>query len=628
MLNDIQSSDFIHINNISDIEMLDSCGSTSIAYKTRIDGRRYFMKRLRPEFRHDASYREAFFKEYNSGKEIKSPYVVEYIDIKEDNEGLYILMEYVNGTTIKEKVIDEPGYFHSKANIENMLLQLCKALKALHKENIVHLDINPSNVIISQVSNEVKLIDLGFCVSNYNDCTPGSTPGFGAPEAKLGNTKEIDARADIYSIGSLLQFIEEKTGASLPRRFEKIKKRCLQPQKEKRYQNIDEIITEIGHTTRRIGFITTITTLVLALMVPFATYLYDKVSNYIAWERGEVADKFQVNDMYYKITDNDARTVELTFKGNTPDEYQFEYGDGEVKIPAKIEYRGRKFRVTSIGHETFDNPETTSVILPDGVETIKDYAFFVCRLTKVAHIPKSVKDIGFCNYTGQFQIEGFVVDEENPVYDSRGGCNAIIETATNTLVAACNNSVIPNDVTTIGEHTYANYHKESFTIPNNITTLADGAFSSSRLTDIVIPDNVTSMGKFCFIACTALKSVTLPAHLAQIEEGTFTNCGLREILINDNIRNIGKNAFFECKNLRVATIGSNVREVGQQAFGNCTSLTKIVSRIPADSLQATGNDCFKGISKKCVLYVPRGAKSTYKNTFGWDYFDNIVEVDM
>ena len=94
------SSGFIYTKNVDDIEMLERCGTTSLAYKIRIDGRLFFIKKLRPELYHEKHYRDLFYKEFNTGKGIKSPFVVEYIDIKDNADGLHILMEYVGGSTL------------------------------------------------------------------------------------------------------------------------------------------------------------------------------------------------------------------------------------------------------------------------------------------------------------------------------------------------------------------------------------------------------------------------------------------------------------------------------------------------------------------------------------------------
>lgn len=553
-----QTSDFIVNDKSAGMELLGSHGATSIAYRKLANGQACFMKKLRPELRRDERYRDLFYKEYNTAKGISSPYIVKYIDIKDDADGLYILMEYVNGCTLKEKIKKDPAYFGQQKNIERLLVQLCKALTTLHNENIVHLDINPNNIIITQTSNNVKLIDFGFCLSDWSDQTAGTTANFGAPEATMNKIGEIDARSDIYSIGRLLQYIEEKSGTRLPGNIRKIAKRCLHKEKAQRYQSCDEIIYRIGGNTRRKTIASAAAIATFTLLALTAQPAYNAVNDYIAWESGKIADKFVENDIFYRITDHSARTVAVTYKGSNHSEYMFEYKDGVIELPSTVTHRGRRFRVTSIDGESFDNPETTGIILPEGLESISDLAFCVCRLTGEVYIPKSIREIGVWTFEGNTEINGIVVDGANPVYDSRGGCNAIIETATDRLVAACVNTVIPNGITTIGRNAFAMYQKPQIDIPESVTTIEGYAFGQSALTEVTLPCNVT--------------------------------------------------------------------EIGAHAFENCRQLRKVVSHIPPGKLRPTGSGCFNGIDKKCILYVPRGAKSTYEKTEGWDTFAQIIEM--
>ena len=553
------NSDFIKRSNTAEAELLELCGTTSLAYKINVNGQLFFMKRLRPELSNDTRVRELFYKEYNTGRSIDSPYIVKYLEMKDGANGLYIVMEYVNGHTLKEKVEREPGYFKHSGNIERFLLQLCEALTTLHRANVVHLDLSPSNIIITRTSNNLKLVDLGYCLSDWNDMTAGTTAKFAAPEATMSQIENIDARTDIYSIGRLLQYIEEKSGAQLPRGIRRIKKRCLREQKSERYHNCEEIIREIGSNGKRRAITVTMATAVFVTFALMAQPVYNATMDYIAWESGKIADKFEGNDIFYRITDYEARTVAVTYKGKHHGEYMFEYNDGAIEIPATVTHRGRKFRVTSIDNNAFDNPETTGIILPDGLESISDMAFVVCRLTGEIYIPQSISHIGVWTFEGNTEISGFVVDEANQVYDSRGGCNAIIETATDRLVAACVNTVIPDGIVTIGVNAFAMYQKPHIDIPESVTVIEGYAFAQSALTEVTLPCNIT--------------------------------------------------------------------EIGAQAFENCRELRKIVSHIPPEKLRPTGNFCFEGIPEDCILYVPRGAKSAYESTAGWDTFANIVEME-
>ena len=92
--------------------------------------------------------------------------------------------------------------------------------------------------------------------------------------------------------------------------------------------------------------------------------------------------------------------------------------------------------------------------LPNSLKKVGDYAFDGCtKLTSVT-IPKGLTDIGYCAFRFN-QMNAISVDPANPAYDSRNNCNALIETATNTLLAGCKNTIIPNTVTAIGDGAFS-----------------------------------------------------------------------------------------------------------------------------------------------------------------------------
>ena len=199
--------------------------------------------------------------------------------------------------------------------------------------------------------------------------------------------------------------------------------------------------------------------------------------------------------------------------------------------------------VTSIGEWAFFKCSgLTSVSIPNSVTSIGDYAFFKCSgltsvtignsvasigsgafgdcsgLTSVT-IPNSLTSIGYAPFHGCSGLTSIVVSSENAVYDSRNNCNAIIETATNTLIAGCQNTIIPNSVISIGIGAfYGCTSLTSVTIPNSVTSIGDEAFAyCSGLTSLTIPNSVTSIGGYdtfgivfgTFSGCSGLDSIVM-----------------------------------------------------------------------------------------------------------------------
>lgn len=617
----ITPSEFINSNiDAEKVEKIETGSKTSQTFKLCINGQLYFMKKLRPEYCNDPRYRRAFIKEYESGKSIIHPNIVKYTDINDDKGDIYILMEYVNGYTLKEKIENEPEYFQSNKRIEKLLLQLCLAIQTLHNNNIIYLDLSPKNILLTKTTNDLKLIDLGFCINNNNDYTAGCTPGFTAPEVSGCDIKEIDARTDIYTIGCILRYIEEKRGKKLSRKLQRIKERCIKEKKAERYTSSNQIIADIKNKKRNFHLAAAAIIATIALF-----FSIEDITNYIAWETGKTANKFEVNGIAYQITSHKARTVEVTYKGSHPDECKYERN--EINIPSTVNYRGRNFNVTSIAGQAFKSPYISKINIPDGIITLSDSAFFGCQLADTIYIPKSVKSIGPVTIYPKCHIKGYVVDAENTYYDSRNGCNAIIESSTNTLIAGCESTVIPEEIVAITATAFIGVEKlEHINLPDNINEIGGAAFVLSKIKEIAIPEGITELKPYTFQYCEELKNITLPQSLSRIGVGAISHCALNKLTIPDNVTFIDDYAFDCNERLCEVSIGKGVRHIGYAAFENCNKLNSIVSHIPGDSLFEIPCNTFQNINKECVLYVPLGAKSKYKNTFGWDVFTRIIEL--
>lgn len=164
---------------------------------------------------------------------------------------------------------------------------------------------------------------------------------------------------------------------------------------------------------------------------------------------------------------------------------------GELVIPESVSYDGKTYIVTDIGDLGYC-PNITALSIPKTVTYL--IKFFM-------NAPL---------------LERITVAEGNTDYDSRDDCNAIIETATNTLVMGCKSTTIPATVTSIGE----------------------GAFQNcTGLTNIIIPEGVTSIGEGAFRDCMGLTSVTFPASVTSIEASAFRACiSLTDIYISGGLQ--------------------------------------------------------------------------------------------
>jgi hypothetical protein len=223
------------------------------------------------------------------------------------------------------------------------------------------------------------------------------------------------------------------------------------------------------------------------------------------------------------------------------------------------------------------------LILGNSVSTIGAWAFNSCdSLTGVLNIPSNVASIGedafvYCNF------EGMVVDPENPTYDSRDDCNAIIETSTNELTTGCKNTVIPNTVTAIG---------------NN-------AFKGIRgMTSIEIPGSVVSIGNNAFATC-------------------FDITG--DLVIPNSVTHIGESAFFQCEGLNgKLIIGESVSYIGDWAFRKCSHIAEAVSLATAPPTLGTdlGGMVFAEFGVQ-TLTVPCGCIAIYQNSAWYDPYGMV-----
>ena len=337
-----------------------------------------------------------------------------------------------------------------------------------------------------------------------------------------------------------------------------------------------------------------------------------------------LAQDFEVDDIHYYIISSNE--VVVYSKDNDPYSTNNKY-IGNVVIPSSVDYNGTTYSVTSIYDYAFYNCiGLTSIVIPNSVTSIGDVAFSGCSsLTSIEipnsvtsirgdafswctsltsiEIPNSVTSIGDLAFSGCSSLTSIVVDAGNTKYDSRNDCNAIIETASNTLIAGCQNTIIPNSVTSIGDWAFC---------------------GCTSLASIEIPNSVTSIGGSAFRGCTGLTSIEIPNSVTSIGNSAFCGCsGLTSIEIGNSVTSIGDYAFTSCTSLTSIEIPNNVTSIGDGAFYDCSRLTKITCL--ATNPPTIDYSTFHSYSAE--LYVPKGCISAYQSANFWKKFSNIIELE-
>jgi len=316
--------------------------------------------------------------------------------------------------------------------------------------------------------------------------------------------------------------------------------------------------------------------------------------------------------------------------------------------------------VMSIGRWAFCQCDAlTSIAIPDGVTSIGDYAFRNCTSLTSITIPNSVTNIGRWVFAFGSSLTSIVVEKNNTTYDSRNNCNAIIETATNTLVAGCHNTIIPNSVTSIGSYAFAGCSSLlSITIPDGVTSIGDRAFRNcTSLTSITIPNSITSIGYYAFLNCSYLDSIYVEATTPPaLEDSTvFAStpsslcvipCGTLAVYEASDWANYmgefvedcveGQQIYYTSTNDSIvmpynvnafdANIVSNIYEngvgtitfdapitsIGEEAFQYCSSLTSIT--IP-NSVTSIGNLAFRGCLCLSSITIPNSVTNIESHAF-------------
>lgn len=254
-------------------EILDKVGSGGMSdvYKAKdhILGRVVAIKELKSEFSEDVNFVTKFRTEAQSAAGLEHPNIVNIYDVGSENGCHFIVMEYVEGITLKTYIEKKVQLSFKEAT--SIAIQVARGIEAAHNKKITHRDIKPQNIMIS-TEGKVKVMDFGIARASNSNTISAEVMGsvhYASPEQARNGI--VDGRSDIYSLGIVmyemvtgrvpfdgettvavaLQHLQEEMkvpstyAPELPISYEKIVLKCTQKNADRRYQNIAELLADL-----------------------------------------------------------------------------------------------------------------------------------------------------------------------------------------------------------------------------------------------------------------------------------------------------------------------------------------------------------------------------------------------
>ena len=246
-------------------------GGMSDVYKAKdhVLGRFVAIKVLKQEFSEDVNFVTKFRTEAQSAAGLEHPNIVNIYDVGSENGMHYIVMEYVDGITLKT-YIEKKGKLTYKEAV-SIAIQVGRGIEAAHNKNIVHRDIKPQNIIIS-TEGKVKVTDFGIARAATSNTINSDVMGsvhYSSPEQARNGF--VDGKSDIYSLGIVMyemvtgrvpfdgdttvavaiQHLQEEMvpptayTPDLPISLEKIILKCTQKNPDRRYENMGELLIDL-----------------------------------------------------------------------------------------------------------------------------------------------------------------------------------------------------------------------------------------------------------------------------------------------------------------------------------------------------------------------------------------------
>ena len=514
---------------------------------------------------------------------VDSPYItsVKYMEKElfvdsqcEEDEFPVLLMDWVEGETMEAYIA---ANYHNQSAMSMLCYRFGKMAAWLRSQSFAHGDVKPDNIIV-RPDGSLSLVDYdGMFVPSMKGCKSPTvgTKDFSHP---LRTVDDFDETIDDFSLASIALSLKAISMNSTLLDTYGASDRLLFSEKDYRTPSNSKVISALQELMCDKDFCTLYSLFMLALArkelsaCSFRLFIGEK----------PILPQ-TIEDLSTKATDEELREAFV-------DEWGVKYSkDGRklLKAPQNLDgtYSIRK-GTKIICYRAFGSSQLigcrslTSLVIPDSVTNIGDYAFKGCISLAEVVIPNSVTNIGkFAFSRCKSLTEIILPDSVTRIGDSAFyGCKSLCSL------------VIPDGVTGIGNYAFADCSSlTGIVISDSVTSIGDRAFSSCEsLRSIIIPSSVTSIGDYAFSCCRSLSEIVIPSSVTSIGDSAFYGCdSLSEIVIPSSVTSIGDSAFYDCYSLSEIVIPSSVTSIGDSAFSSCSSL-KYIS-IPKSVICLNGN---------------------------------------
>ena len=252
----------------------------SRVYTANFNGKKVIVKALKEEYANDPACRESLKQEYETTSMLENKYIRKALDfVTIEGLGDCIIFEYIDGKSLAEHV--RVGTLSEK-QVKSVLSEVCDGLYYMHRNGVVHCNLNPDNIMVTAADCRAKLIDIGVPETKKDADRELliKEMEFVAPEIIKG--EDVDSRSDVYSIGKIMEFIGER---NISKQFGAVATHCTQFSREQRFDSISDVRSAIskGHS-----FVKIIILAVVAAILAILAFIYvPKIKANVEKERAQ-----------------------------------------------------------------------------------------------------------------------------------------------------------------------------------------------------------------------------------------------------------------------------------------------------------------------------------------------------